>query len=114
MACVTSARCCPDGQRVRWGGCVRVRMATAPSAAAATTPTPAPARALRRCGAKEVARAVLCAGVHDSIAIYRRSFDDASSLLVLGSIDGGMGSRHRGGQALSRSVELGVSADLGR
>ena len=51
-------------------------------------------------------------GVHDRIAIYRRSFNDAGSVLLVGSIGDGVGSRHRGGQALSRSIELGVSADL--
>ena len=47
-----------------------------------------------------------------SPSIYRRRFGDAGNVLILGSIDDGMGSRHRGGQALSRSVELGDSADL--
>ena len=48
-----------------------------------------------------------------SPSIYRRRFVMlVRNVLVLGSIYDGMGSRHRGGQALSRSVELGDSADL--
>ena len=77
-------------------------------------PQPQPWLALRRWRAKKMARVVLRDGVHGSIAIYRRSFDDAGSVLVLGTIDDGVGSRHRGGHALSRSVELDVSAGLRR
>ena len=47
--------------------------------------------------------------------LYRRSFGDAGHVVhVLGSIDDAMDSRHRGGQVLSRSVQLGDSADLRR
>ena len=49
---------------------------------------------------------VLRDGVHDSshlCRLYRRRFSDAGNVLVLGSIDDGMGSRHHGGHALRRS-----------
>ena len=40
------------------------------------------------------------------------SFGDAGHVLVIGSVDDAMDSRHCGGQVLGRNLELGDSADL--